>query len=67
LILAQCKDLGPTYLDCGAHHLTYIGLLGRSLESASANAARLLSRKLRRYGGDTSVYGKGEILTPLRG
>jgi formylmethanofuran dehydrogenase subunit C len=27
-------------------------------------AAEFLSRKLRRYGGDTAVYGKGEILTP---
>lgn len=67
LILAHGKDFGPTYLDCGAHHLTYIGLLGRSLEPASSNAALLLSSKLRRYGGDTSVYGKGEILTSLAG
>jgi formylmethanofuran dehydrogenase subunit C len=67
LILAQCKDFGPTYLDCGAHQLTYIGLLSRSLASVSSSAARLLSGKLRRYGGDTSVYGKGEILTPLEG
>ena len=67
LVLAQRKDFGPTYLDCGAHQLTYAGLLGRSLVSVSSGAARLLSCKLRRYGGDTSVYGKGEILTPLEG
>jgi len=67
LILAQCKDFGPTYLDCGAHQLTYIGLLSRSSASVSSSAARLLSGKLRRYGGDTSVYGKGEILTPMEG
>ena len=67
LILAQRKDFGPTYLDCGVHHLTYIGLLSRSLAPVSSGATRLLSGKLRRYGGDTSVYGKGEILTPIEG
>jgi len=65
LILAQRPELGPTYIDCGAHELTFARLFARSLKDDSAAAATLLSRKLQRFGGDTAVYGKGEILTPL--
>jgi len=64
IVLANARDLGPTYIDCGAHILTFAGLFARSLRSDSPRAAELLSRKLRRHGGDTAVYGKGEILTP---
>lgn len=64
LVLAQDRCLGPTYVDCGAYELTFARLFARSLRERSAPAADLLSRKLRRYGGDTAVYGKGEILTP---
>ena len=64
IMLARGGCFGPTYVDCGAHDLTFAKLLARSLKDRSASAADLLSRKLRRYGGDTAVYGKGEILTP---
>ena len=65
LILARSTTPGPTYLDCGGHILTYAGLLARSLRQDSPQAAALLGRKLRRFGGDTAVHGKGEILTPM--
>ena len=65
LALARGRDFGATYLDCGVHHFTFAGLLARSLQRTSAEAAQLLLSKLQKFGGDTSVYGKGEILTPL--
>jgi formylmethanofuran dehydrogenase subunit C len=64
IVLAKPCDLGPTYIDCGAHILTFAGFFARSLKSDSTRAADLLSMRLRRYGGDMAVYGKGEILTP---
>jgi formylmethanofuran dehydrogenase subunit C len=63
IVLARGGCFGSTYVDCGAHELTFARLFARSLRDHSASAADLLSRKLRRYGGDTAVYGKGEILT----
>lgn len=65
LVLGRRPDLGPTYVDCGAHELTFARLFARSLKEDSAAAATLLSGKLQRFGGDTAVYGKGEILTPV--
>lgn len=64
IVLSGPGDFGPTYIDCGAHNLAFAQLLGRSLSGASAKAAELLGRRLRRFGGDTAVYGKGEILIP---
>jgi formylmethanofuran dehydrogenase subunit C len=64
IALAHGGCFGSTYVDCGAHELTFARLFARSLRDHSAAAADLLSQKLRRYGGDTAVYGKGEILTP---
>ncbi|MEF3367576.1 formylmethanofuran dehydrogenase subunit C [Methylocystis sp. 9N] len=65
IVLSKGQCFGPTYLDCGAHDLTFARLFARSLKADSPAAAELLSHKLRRYGGDTAVYGKGEILTPV--
>lgn len=64
LVLAKRKDFGPTYLDCGPHILAFAGFFARGLKADSAAASALLSGKLQRFGGDTAVYGKGEILTP---
>jgi formylmethanofuran dehydrogenase subunit C len=65
LVLGQRPDLSPTYLDCGPQELTFARLFARSLKADSAAASALLAGRLRRFGGDTAVYGKGEILTPL--
>ncbi len=64
LVLAKRPEIGPTYIDCGAHVLTFARLFARGLKADSEAAAAVLSAKLQRYGGDTAVYGKGEILTP---
>ena len=64
IVLGETRDFGPTYVDCGAHDLTFARLYARKLADTSAAAGRLLGRKLQRFGGDTAVFGKGEILTP---
>ena len=65
LVLAKRPELSPTYVDCGPQLLTFAKVFGRGLKADSAGASALLSGgKLQRYGGDTSVFGKGEILTP---
>jgi formylmethanofuran dehydrogenase subunit C len=63
IILGKPRDLSPTYVDCGAHELTFAKLYSRALAADSPRASALLSQKLRRFGGDTAVLGKGEILT----
>lgn len=65
LVLAKRPELSPTYVDCGPQLLTFAKVFARALKADSAEAAALLgSGKLQRYGGDTAVFGKGEILTP---
>jgi formylmethanofuran dehydrogenase subunit C len=64
IVLAKRPDLPPTYVDCGPQNLTFAKLYARGLKADSAGAAAVLSGRLLRFGGDTSVYGKGEILTP---
>lgn len=65
IALARAGDVSPTYIDCGPQDLTFARFLSRSLKDDSAGASALFAKKLRRFGGDTSVYGKGEILTPV--
>lgn len=64
IVLAGADSLGPTYIDCGAQDLTFARLFSRALKDDSVGASALLARKLRRFGGDTAVFGKGEILIP---
>jgi formylmethanofuran dehydrogenase subunit C len=65
IVLGQKRDLGPCYVDCGPHNLTFARMLSRSLIDDSRKAARALAQSLQRFGGDTAVFGKGEILTPV--
>jgi formylmethanofuran dehydrogenase subunit C len=65
IVLAEHKDFGPTYVDCGAHNFGFARLYAKSFTEVSRGAARLLSKQLQRYAGDTAIYGKGEILTPV--
>ncbi len=65
IVLGHPRDLGPCYVDCGPHNLTFARMLSRSLADESRKASRLLAQQLRRYGGDTAALGKGEILTPV--
>jgi formylmethanofuran dehydrogenase subunit C len=65
LVLAKRPELSPTYVDCGPQLLTFAKVFARGLKADSAGASALLSGgRLQRYGGDTAVFGKGEILTP---
>ncbi len=64
LVLSRRAELGPTYVDCGAHNFSFARLFSRALAEDSRRASRLLAQKLQRFAGDTAVYGKGEILTP---
>jgi formylmethanofuran dehydrogenase subunit C len=64
IVLAERKDFGPTYVDCGVHNFGFARLYARSFAEVSRGASRLLSGQLQRYAGDTAIYGKGEILTP---
>ena len=65
LLLAQTpKTILPTFQDCGTHTLGFIPLLLRSLkplDTAFYDKAEQMKR-VRRYAGDFSSLGKGEIL-----
>jgi formylmethanofuran dehydrogenase subunit C len=64
IVLPEQYELGPTYVDCGAHHFGFARVYAKSLTDVSRGASRLLGAKLQRFAGDTAVFGKGEILTP---
>lgn len=64
IVLGQETPLGPTFVDCGAFHFGFARVYAKSLAPESRGAARLLDQKLRRYAGDTAIFGKGEILIP---
>lgn len=65
LVFGKRRDFGHTYIDCGPQELTFAKVFARSLKDDSPGAAAVLGQKLQRYGGDTAVFGKGEILTPV--
>lgn len=64
IVLSEQRELGPTYVDCGAHNLGFAKLFAKSLAAESRGASRLLSGRLQRFAGDTAVFGKGEVLLP---
>lgn len=68
LLLAKAPEkLLPTFHDCGTHTLGFIPLLLRSLKPYNTvffERAETLKR-VRRYAGDFSAAGKGEILIAI--
>jgi formylmethanofuran dehydrogenase subunit C len=64
IVLANPPELGPAFVDCGAHDLTFASVFSGLLRPESRAAARLLSRPLIRFAGDMAALGKGEILFP---
>jgi formylmethanofuran dehydrogenase subunit C len=68
LLLARTPEsLLPTFKDCGMHTLGFIPLLLRSLKPYDTiffDRAEALKR-VRRYAGDFSALGKGEILVSV--
>ncbi|MGH6838649.1 MAG: formylmethanofuran dehydrogenase subunit C [Methylocella sp.] len=64
IVLAYPPELGPAFVDCGAHDLAFARVFAGLLHPESSKAARLLSRPLVRFAGDMAALGKGEILFP---
>lgn len=67
LLLWQTPQLMASFNDCGAHTLSFLPLLFKSyqkLESKFADKALCFNR-VRRYAGDMSEKGRGEILVRM--
>jgi formylmethanofuran dehydrogenase subunit C len=64
ILLANPPELGPAFVDCGAHDLAFASVFSGLLRPESRAAARLLSRPLIRFVGDMAALGKGEIFFP---
>jgi len=54
-------ELLPTFMDCGRQDLVFARVMAIALKPASAKAAALIRRPLRRLAGDMAALGKGEI------
>src|SRR5262249_56546910 len=61
-----CDELLPTFVDCGVHDLVAMRLLAAFVKGQSAAAAAAFRVPLRRFAGDMSVLGKGEIFCGTR-
>ena len=64
IVLGSAAALSPTFVDCGAHNLVFASVFARLLRPDSKGTADLLAKRLRRFGGDTAVLGKGELFFP---
>ena len=64
LLKQQPATLLATFTDCGTHTLGFLPLLFKSFESEGEIFSGLIPvfRRVRRYAGDQSVCGRGEIL-----
>ena len=61
LLGAPPAEMLPAFMDCGPQDLVFARLMARALANDSPRAAALWKRKLRRFAGDMSQLGKGEI------
>ena len=61
LVLGSAPQMLSGFVDCGTADLVFLRLFSRMLAPQSASAAALLPRRLRRFAGDQSVFGKGEL------
>jgi formylmethanofuran dehydrogenase subunit C len=64
IVLGHSPEPTPTFVDCGVQELTFAAVFARLLSPDSGAAAKLLTRRLNRFGGDTAVLGKGELFFP---
>ncbi|VTZ26292.1 formyltransferase/hydrolase complex Fhc subunit C [Methylocella tundrae] len=64
ILVGATPALAPTFVDCGAHELSFAGVFSRFLRKESKGAAELFAKRLRRFAGDTAVLGKGEVFFP---
>jgi formylmethanofuran dehydrogenase subunit C len=56
-----CRELSPTFVNCGAQHSVAIRLMAAFVSDYSAAAASMLRPPLQRLAGDMATIGKGEI------
>lgn len=56
------SDLSPTFVDCGQVDMSFPALFDKYLVTAQILDKPLLGAKSVRYGCDTSVLGKGELM-----
>lgn len=54
--------VSPSFVECGTPQTAFHGLLDRYLSGEGIVAGRFLGDVVGRYGGDSAVLGKGEIL-----
>lgn len=64
ILVGAPPTLSSTFVDCGAHQLTFASVFSRLLREDSKGAGELFARPLRRFAGDTAVLGKGEVFFP---
>lgn len=62
LLLFGMPKLHSTIQDCGSHTLPFLSLMYKSFRSLPTRFASLNGNRVRRYAGDLSNDGKGEIL-----
>jgi formylmethanofuran dehydrogenase subunit C len=67
LLLQAPATLSATFNDCGAHTLGFLPLLLKSFQDRRTRFGALATsvKRVRRYAGDLSELGKGEILVVL--
>ncbi|MCL6707905.1 formylmethanofuran dehydrogenase subunit C [Pseudomonas sp. R2.Fl] len=58
------SELSPTFVDCGRVEIAFPALFDRYLMEERIVGRPLLGPKPFRFGGDTAVLGKGEIMFP---
>jgi formylmethanofuran dehydrogenase subunit C len=64
VIGGEAAKITPTFVDTGAHELVAMRLMAKWLIEHGIEGSSLLASPLRRFAGDTSVLGKGEIFLP---
>lgn len=62
--LADPPEMPSNFVDCGNYHTAFAAVMGRALKAESAGVERFFRSPLRRFAGDMSVLGKGEIFVP---
>ena len=67
LLLWNQPQLLPSFNDCGAHTLGFLPLLFKSFKSINSRFADATAafNRVRRYAGDMSEIGRGEILVKI--
>ncbi|MGH8552029.1 MAG: formylmethanofuran dehydrogenase subunit C [Methylococcales bacterium] len=67
LLLWKQPKVPPTFNDCGAHTLTFLSLFFASMKDFDSKFSESVAvfNRVRRYGGDMSSSGRGEILIKI--